>query len=206
MKLDSKYWNNRYEQFDTGWDVGSITPPLEEYFSSFKMFNSKILVIGAGNGYEVEYLHNNNFLNVYYLDFSKKACSNFKNRVPSFPDQNILCKDFFNLKGKFDLIIEQTFFCAIKKNKRKLYVEKVYDLLKSKGKLVGLLFDREFEDDHPPLERLKNYILIFLKITLVLKFLKIVKNSLNSRKDHEIFIEFEKKINIKHYLFSLNES
>ena len=63
MKLDSKYWNNRYEQFDTGWDVGSITPPLEEYFSSFKMFNSQILVIGAGNGYEVEYLHNNNFLN-----------------------------------------------------------------------------------------------------------------------------------------------
>ena len=51
MKLDSKYWNNRYEQFDTGWDVGSITPPIEEYFSSFKMFNSKILVIGAGNGY-----------------------------------------------------------------------------------------------------------------------------------------------------------
>ena len=193
MKLDSKYWNNRYEQFDTGWDVGSITPPIEEYFSSFKMFNSKILVIGAGNGYEVEYLHNNNFLNVYYLDFSKKACSNFKNRVPSFPDQNILCKDFFNLNGKFDLIIEQTFFCAIKKNKRKLYVEKVYDLLKSKGKLVGLLFNREFEDDHPPFGATKELYTNPFENHFSFKIFENCKNSLNSRKDHEIFIEFEKK-------------
>ena len=46
------------------------------------------------------------------LDYSSKALENFKLRVPSFPRNNIINKDFFSLNGKFDLIIEQTFFCA----------------------------------------------------------------------------------------------
>ena len=101
------------------------------------------------------------------------------------------------------MIIEQTFFCAIKKNKRKLYVEKVYDLLKSKGKLVGLLFDKEFEDDHPPFGATKELYTNLFENHFSFKIFENCKNSLNSRKDHEIFIEFEKKINIKYYLFFL---
>jgi len=46
--------------------------------------------------------------------------------------------------------VEQTFFCALDPSLRKDYVAKMVELLKPGGKLVGLLFDRQFEEAGPP--------------------------------------------------------
>ena len=61
----------------------------------------------------------------------------------------IIHQDFFEHKGKYDLVLEQTFFCALDPAKRKDYVEKMYELITPKGKLAGVLFDREFEGGPP---------------------------------------------------------
>ena len=50
----------------------------------------------------------------------------------------------------FDVIIEQTFFCAIDPLLREKYVEKTHQILKEKGCIIGLLFSKEFENEGPP--------------------------------------------------------
>ncbi len=61
----------------------------------------------------------------------------------------IIHSDFFELKGQFDLIVEQTFFCALDPSQRSHYVNKMAELLNPGGKLVGVLFEREFASGPP---------------------------------------------------------
>ena len=56
----------------------------------------------------------------------------------------IILGDFFGLEGKFDVVLEQTFFCAIDPELRSQYVDKMKDLLTDKGQLLGVLFNRSF--------------------------------------------------------------
>jgi len=61
----------------------------------------------------------------------------------------VLLGDFFNHKGEYDLIIEQTFFCALPPTMRQKYVWKMHELLAKDGILAGLLFNRKFEVSPP---------------------------------------------------------
>jgi len=62
-------------------------------------------------------------LKIYFMDFSSRASDLFKKICPRFPKDQILIGDFFSLKKPlfFDVIIEQTFFCAIDPLKTKLH-------------------------------------------------------------------------------------
>ena len=68
----------------------------------------------------------------------------FKNN----PNIKIVLGDFFAHKGKYDLIIEQTFFCALPPTMRQKFVWKMHQLLADEGKLAGLLFNRAFEPEN----------------------------------------------------------
>jgi len=150
MKLNKDFWNRRYQEGNTGWDVGAITTPLKEYFQQLEDTNLKILIPGAGNSYEAEFLFEKGFKNTIVIDISDVVLENFKNRNPEFPPKNLVNKDFFEAEGSFDLIIEQTFFCALDPKYRPAYASKMYELLKKGGKLVGVLFDDPLNVDHPP--------------------------------------------------------
>ena len=50
MKLNSEYWQNRYETNDIVWDAGKITTPLKEYIDQLEDKSIKILIPGCGNG------------------------------------------------------------------------------------------------------------------------------------------------------------
>ncbi len=150
INLSEEFWENRYKNDDTGWDLGEISPPLKAYFDQLTNKEIKILIPGGGNSYEAEYLHNYGFINVYVVDLSKTALNNFKLRVHSFPSSHLLHQNFFDLKMLYDLIIEQTFFCAINPNLRPSYTKKASELLFKNGKIVGLLFDDHFKNDKPP--------------------------------------------------------
>ena len=150
MKLDESFWDDRYKSFDIGWDLGVISPPLKTYFDQIKDKSLNILIPGGGNSYEAEYLYRNGFQNVYVVDISKTALNNIKARVPDYPKEQLIHSDFFDLEKQFDLIIEQTFFCALDTKLRDQYVTKMYSLLYDNGKLVGLLFDAPLFTDRPP--------------------------------------------------------
>ena len=150
MPLSSEYWNTRYLENDFGWDAGEITTPLKTYFDQLKDKSVKILIPGAGNSYEAEYLFDMGFKNVFVLDFAEAPLKNIKDRCKDFPTAQLIQDDFFNHKGQYDLIVEQTFFCAIDPNLRSAYAKHAHALLKPKGKLVGVLFNTVFEKAGPP--------------------------------------------------------
>ena len=66
-QLSAKYWEQRYVDKNTGWDVGDVVPQWKAYFKDTASDKGKrILVPGAGFGHEVEYLHRADFRTYIY--------------------------------------------------------------------------------------------------------------------------------------------
>ncbi|MBK7883050.1 MAG: SAM-dependent methyltransferase [Chitinophagaceae bacterium] len=151
MDLSNKYWDARYAGNDISWDIGKISAPLKLYIDQLKNKEFKILIPGCGNSYEAEYFLQNGFSNITIIDFSKIITNKLQEKLGRHLGKGltIICADFFEHYGQYDLIIEQTFFCAIDPLLRKNYVNKVDELLNENGKLVGLLFNRQFENNPP---------------------------------------------------------
>ncbi len=152
---EAKFWQQRYETDSIGWDMSEVSPPLKAYIDQLpeSAKDQAILVPGAGNAYEVGYLHEQGFTNVTLVDFAPAPIEAFAQRYPEFPTKKLICADFFTLSAEnhqFDWVLEQTFFCAIDPSRRDEYVQQMAALLKPKGKLVGLLFDKVFGRDEPP--------------------------------------------------------
>ncbi len=193
-KFDVEYWNNLYKEQRIGWDIGYAAPALTEYIDQIKNKHIKILVPGAGNAYEVEYLHKKNFKNVFMLDFSVDAVNSFKKRYSDFPDENIITDNFFSHKSKYDLILEQTFFTSFCPDKRKAFAKKIFNLLNKGGKYVGLFFSHEFMKPIPPFGATKEiYEQLFLPFFNFKRF-EIAYNSIKPRKGREYFFIMQKKI------------
>ncbi len=137
-QLNKDYWQSRYENNETGWDAGKITTPLKEYIDQIEDKNLKILIPGAGNGYELDYFLSKGFKNVFVVDFAETPLQNIKKRIPELPDSQLIKSDFFKLDGTYDLILEQTFFCALAPELREKYVSKMHSLLSKNGKTVRI--------------------------------------------------------------------
>lgn len=106
------YWTQRYKNKNTGWDIGYPSTPLKTYFNQIGNRELKILIPGAGNAYEAEYLYDLGFKNIFILDISKIPLEAFKKRNPTFPENQLIQDNFFTHDATYDLIIEQTFFCS----------------------------------------------------------------------------------------------
>ena len=192
INLSESFWENKYKKNKIGWDLGEVSPPLKTYFDQLTNKDLKILIPGGGNSYEAEYLFNRGFNNTYVVDISKTALYNIKNRVPEFPSSQLIHANFFDLNDTFDLIIEQTFFCAINPNLRANYAVKMKDLLNEKGKLVGVLFDAKLNKDHPPFGgNIKEYTTYFEPYFRMDVFTKCY-NSFHNRQEMELFIKLVK--------------
>ena len=191
--LNKKYWDNKYAQSKMGWDIGYVSTPLKAYIDQLSNKNSKILIPGAGNGYEVEYLFKKGFTNIHVVDIAFQPLENLKARIPLFPTDHLLHMDFFNLKASgFDLILEQTFFCALDPNLRKSYASKMYELLAPKGKVAGLLFDFPLKEDGPPFGGSEEEYREIFSQKFRIKVLERSYNSIKPRKGNELFFIFEK--------------
>ncbi|KEO72614.1 class I SAM-dependent methyltransferase [Anditalea andensis] len=187
--LNSIYWTERYLQHDTGWDAGSITLPIKQYLDQLKDKSVKILVPGAGNGHEAAYAFHNGFENVHILDFSPVPLDNFIKEYPNFPKEQIHLEDFFLHHLKYDLVLEQTFFCSLNPSMRKNYVKKMKDILFPKGKLVGLLFDTYFNKQGPPFGGTKDEYHSLFKSDFTIGIMDPCFNSIPPRQGRELFIK-----------------
>lgn len=187
MDLSEDFWNNKYKTNKTGWDLGEVSPPLKAYFEQLENKELTILIPGGGNSYEAEYLFNKGFKNVFVVDVSKIALENIKNRIPNFPAKQLIHDNFFNITLTFDLIIEQTFFCAINPKLRLKYAQKMQSILNSKGKLVGLLFDAVLNENHPPFGGNKEEYLAYFKPYFKNIQMEPCYNSYSNRQGMELF-------------------
>lgn len=147
--LSEEYWEGRYNAQQIGWDIGEVSRPIKEYIDQLENKELRILIPGCGNGYEGEYLFLKGFHHVTLLDFAEQPLKNFKDRNPDFPNDHLIVGDFFKHKEEYDLILEQTLFCAIDPSKRAEYVKKSSELLAENGKLAGVLFNTHFENGPP---------------------------------------------------------
>jgi len=189
MKFGESYWNTRYKEGTTGWDIGHISSPLKAYINQLEDKSLKILIPGGGNSYEAEYLFKKGFKNVTIVDISETALRNVQNRVPNFPKSQLIHQDFFEFEGSFDLIIEQTFFCALDPILRKEYAKKMHSLLKPKGKLMGVLFDFPLTQDGPPFGGSKEEYLTYFNPYFTIEILERCYNSIPPRDGRELFFK-----------------
>ncbi len=147
--LNADFWNNLYVEQTTAWDLGSPSPPLKSFIDTLTDKTIHILIPGAGRAYEAKYLMEQGFHFVTVIDIAPTLVESLKAKFVSSP-LHIVLGDFFDHVGQYDLILEQTFFCAIHPDLRKAYVNKMMELLKPGGRLVGVLFDRRFDGEGPP--------------------------------------------------------
>ena len=188
MNFDEQYWTERYDAGKDGLDLGCISPPIKEYIDQLTNKDIKILIPGAGNSHEAEYIHNQGFTNLYVCDISNVPLDNLKERVTTFPVDNLIHGNFFEIQDKFDLVLEQTFFCALNPSLRQDYIEQMSKIIKPKGNLIGLLFSMEFDREGPPFGGvINNYKAMFSK-KFDIRVITPCTNSIESRMGSELFI------------------
>jgi SAM-dependent methyltransferase len=194
------YWDQRWREGDTGWDIRGVSPPLQHYFEQLPDKSVSILIPGCGNAYEAAWLLDHGFTDITLLDISESLTQRLLEKFAATP-LKIITADFFRHKGQYDLIVEQTFFCALDPSQREAYVHQAYSLLRPRGKLAGLLFDRDFpggppdspEDgrpkaNHPPYGGHKLEYQQLLEKRFTLKTLEPCYNSIKPRAGTELFL------------------
>lgn len=191
-QLDKEYWTQRYQTDNAGWDAGGITTPLKEYIDQLVDKDIAILIPGAGNAWEAEYLFNAGFTNVTVIDLSEEPLANLKKRLPGFPLNNLICVDFFDHTGQYDLIIEQTFFCALDPTLRSRYAVKMHELIKPGGKLAGVLFNETLKNEGPPFGGNKEEYNTYFAPYFEFKTFEACYNSIKPRANRELFINFRR--------------
>lgn len=188
-ELDSTYWDQRYRQAQTGWDVGEVSRPLKEYIDQLSRKDLRILIPGCGNAYEAMYLLQQGFTDITVIDIAPTLTENLKRQLADFipVPLKVLTGDFFTLEGTYDLILEQTFFCALPPTMRPDYVVKMKELLSPAGQLAGVLFNRDFEGGPPFGGSIAEYEMLFSPHFNDLR-LAPCYNSIEPRKNTEAFL------------------
>lgn len=192
MELTKEYWQNRYREKTTRWDIGYPSPALIEYAESGVEKNKSILIPGAGNAHEAEYLFTRGYSNLFVVDWAKQPLVEFSKRVPSFPKKQLIQADFFELQMRVDIVLEQTFFCALPPSMREKYVLKMSEIIKAGGRLAGLLFNFPLTEKGPPFGGSKEEYEALFTPTFEISQLDLAKNSIPERQGNELFFELLK--------------
>ncbi|MEM8909871.1 MAG: SAM-dependent methyltransferase [Bacteroidota bacterium] len=199
---ENEYWSKRYAEQRTGWDIGAPSTPLKAYIDQLPDDSQlRILIPGAGNAYEAEYLFASGYQQVFVLDIAEAPLQAFQQRVPHFPSTHLICDNFFTHQQNYDLILEQTFFCSFPptSENRQAYAQKTAELLPVGGKLVGLWFsfpltsaqERE-EMEKRPFGGSKEEYLTYLTPFFSVKTFAPCYNSIPPRQGNELFGIFER--------------
>jgi hypothetical protein len=191
--LDQQFWDERYATGRTGWDIGYASTPLKTYIDQLSDRNLEILVPGAGNGHEVLYLLNKGFNNLTVIDISKAAIENISRKLPEGHPVTLIRDDYFNHHARYDLILEQTFFCALSPHLREKYVLHSHSLLNHNGCIAGVLFNIEFDREGPPFGGSQEAYRSLFQKSFTIKYCDHCYNSIPPRAGSELFIKFIKK-------------
>lgn len=184
--LSADYWNERYINNASQWDLGIVSPPLKIYIDQLENKDIAILIPGAGNSYEAVYLMEQGFTNITVIDIAPIVIQLLKQKYPNQESIRFIEANFFDWNGQYDLIFEQTFFCAIDPVLRNNYVKHMASLLKPNGKLVGLLFNKIFEVGPPFGGDKKSYQELFQSY-FNLATIEVCHNSIAPRANTELF-------------------
>ena len=153
--LTPEFWGAKYRVADWGWDLGQVSPPFVKVWESGLLKPGRMLIPGCGRGWEALYFAEKGF-KVTALDFAPEALIEVERRANEAGLEIDECRqDFLNLSpeliGCFDVILEQTCFCAIHPTQRPRYVAAAKSCLKPGGELIGLFYSTR-ERGGPPFD------------------------------------------------------
>jgi len=108
------------------------------------------LIPGCGTDHEVLRFFQSAGFEVIAIDFSTVAVAQINEALGNF-DGKIIRGDFFefDFPSRFDLIYERTLLCALHPRRWSQYAKRVAQLLRPRGKLVGVFFYGT-QPDPPP--------------------------------------------------------
>jgi SAM-dependent methyltransferase len=184
------YWDNRYKNNETGWDIGFPAPVLKDYIDQLSDKSMSILIPGCGNAYEAEYLLAQGFSDVTLIDIVPSVTANLEKKfAPDIGKRiRIVTGDFFKHDGKYNLILEQTFLSALDPSLWPQYVDKMHSLLIKEGHLTGVLFSRVFDEEGPPYGGTFEEYKKMFRNKFLIKSLEPCYNSIERRRGSELFI------------------
>ncbi|MEM6261033.1 MAG: methyltransferase domain-containing protein [Bacteroidota bacterium] len=191
--LTEQYWSQRYQTGSTPWDLSHPSTPLAAYINQLTDPNLEVLVPGAGSAHEAAYLWEQGYQNTFVLDWAKEPLRYFQERYPEFPQEHLLQQDFFQHTGTYDLILEQTFFCALMPSMRPAYVKHMHQLLKPNAKLAGLFFQFPLTEQGPPFGGSKEEYEQLFRPHFHTHILENAYNSEPGREGKELFFIFNRK-------------
>ena len=192
MVLDQNYWTQRYLDNNTPWQLEHASAPLVYSMNQITDKSAPILIPGAGNSREAIYLIEQGFTNIHVLDIAEPALEALKNSLRS-DHLNLHREDFFEHQGSYDVILEQTFFCALESRFRESYPKKCHDLLKEDGHLKGVMFQFDSDRKEPPYGgSISEYEGLFSPY-FDIKIMKECQISEPDRLGKELLIDFQKK-------------
>lgn len=145
LVANSEYWEHRYQEGTTRWDLGKASPPLVSLLNSPEAPKpGSVAVLGCGRGYDAMLFAEYGF-DAIGFDFAPLAITEATTLAQVNQNSaHFLQRDIFNLASGFpsyfDYVIEHTCFCAIDPEKRPDYVKLVRQILKPKGELIGVFF------------------------------------------------------------------
>ena len=156
MSMDVNFpdkWDENYEQGTDGWDLGRPTPVFQRLLLSRQLVPGRMIVIGAGRGYDAREFARHGF-QVTAVDFASQAVEEMHRLASPEAPVEILQHDIFtlpeSLNNSFDYVLEYTCFCAIDPQRRAEYADLVTRLLRPNGMYIDLAFPLDGRKGGPP--------------------------------------------------------
>lgn len=143
--LTSGFWEERYQEGTTRWNLGEPAPPFISLLSSTNAPSpGRIAVLGAGHGHDALLFAEHGF-EVVGFDFAPSAIAAATAAARSRGvSAQFLQRDIFALPTefahRFDYVLEHTCYCAILPEQRADYVQMVRSILCSGGELIALFW------------------------------------------------------------------
>ncbi len=144
-------WEQLYQQGQTGWDRGEVSPNLSYWIEKQHFPPCRILVPGCGYGHEVLYLAEKGF-DVIAIDIAPSAIDHLNKMLTENQlNATVIEADFFNWNPDkpVDAIYEQTSLCALAPENWEAYEQCLYRWLKPNGKLLAQFMQTNSEAGPP---------------------------------------------------------
>ncbi len=189
-------WQKHYDEDDLQWDIGEVSPAILKLAKENKIPPGKAIVPGCGQGHEVVFLLERG-LQVTGVDFADGAVKLLRRSLAAKGlSGQIIQRNFFELDAEhdacYDLLLEQTFFCAILPEDRPKYVATANRILKPGALLAGLFYETEKEGG-PPFNTSQEDIIQHFSEMFVIETLEKTPHSVEQRAEKELLVVMRKK-------------
>ncbi|MCK6481909.1 MAG: TPMT family class I SAM-dependent methyltransferase [Planctomycetes bacterium] len=148
-------WEAMYRAGEDRWDIGGPSPPLVAALGRGEVRPpGRALVPGCGRGHDVRLLAERGF-DALGVDFAPRAVAGARAlaRAVGARGARFERRDLFRLPrtfdGAFDLVFEQTSFCAVHPDRRDAWARAMHRALRPGGLLLALFLVHPYEEGPP---------------------------------------------------------